>query len=218
MPNHCNNEATIRFPSQDEAESFVALIENPDLTHPICDEFLPMPEALHGTSARNLGPSFDHDGLRLAWVNDPDNEHWTPESYEKARQEWHDQKVEQDAAEAATGHKHWYDWATDDANWGTKWGDYDTTVSHFWAPIVDINYTTAWGPLSPSVWKKVSERFPEAQIVVYYTEPGMAFQGSEAYYDGECVHEESGEYRDYAAQAEWALDEHVASVRNSEKG
>jgi hypothetical protein len=177
LPNHCNNEATILFPSQDEAESFVALIENPDLTHPICDEFMPMPEALHGTSARDLGPSFDHDGRRLAWVNDPDNEHWTPESYEEARQEWHDQKVEQDAAEAATGHKHWYDWATDDANWGTKWGDYDTTVSHLDIWFVGINYTTAWGPLSPSVWKKVSERFPEAQIVVYYTEPGMAFQG-----------------------------------------
>lgn len=67
------------------------------------------------------------------------------------------------------------------------------------------------------MWKKVSERFPEAQIVVYFSEPGMAFQGAEAYYGGECVHEEIGEYRDYLMAAEHAVEEHAHSLTNTKE-
>jgi len=234
MPNHCTNEVSILFPSKAEADEFIALIVRPDLgveddkvaedepegtfTLPrgLCNAFHPMPEILQDTPAHDLGPSFDHNGRRLEWVNDPDNEHWTPESYEEARLEWHAQKEKQDAAVAATGFKDWYDWACDDANWGTKWGDYDTQYSQWDGPktsTVDISYTSAWGPLSTSFWKRVSDRFPEAQIVVYFSEPGMAFQGSESYYGGECVFEESGELRDYAMAAEIAVEQHIEALQ-----
>ena len=66
---------------------------------------------------------------------------------------------DEDVAEEAiaqTGHRDWYDWANDDNNWGTKWGDCDTNL--WWNDeYTKINgyYTTAWGPLSEAFWIKV---------------------------------------------------------------
>lgn len=105
---------------------------------------------------------------------------------------------------AETGFSNWYDWAN--TNWGTKWGDYDLNLDKFNESVTG-HFTTAWGPLSEDFWEDVSTAYPDAQILVTYDEPGMGFEGAEAYFDGQCLYSETQEARDLASIAEYALEE-----------
>ena len=44
------------------------------------------------------------------------------------------------------GHGDWYSWAH--AEWGTKWGDYDTNIITHDEWATSIEYQSAWGPSS----------------------------------------------------------------------
>ena len=117
---------------------------------------------------------------------------------------------DEDVAEEAiaqTGHRDWYDWANDDNNWGTKWGDCDTNL--WWNDeYTKINgyYTTAWGPLSEAFWIKVSETYPKLRISVGFREEGMAFEGAYSFTNGECVYSHSAETSPYLQEAVEAVD------------
>ena len=110
-----------------------------------------------------------------------------------------------------TGHKDWYDWANDDNNWGTKWGDCDTD---FWVSEEKIGgtYQTAWSPLSIPFWEKVSECYPTLRIAIGYREEGMAFEGAYSFYNGECVYDHSADSAPYLAEAR-AMVEEFAKVK-----
>ena len=109
-----------------------------------------------------------------------------------------EEKAEKAIAE--TGHRDWYDWANDDNNWGTKWGDCETDL---WITEEKIAgyYQTAWGPLSIPFWEEVSKRYPTLQIAIGYREEGMAFEGAYSFYNGECVYEHSAETSPYMHEA-----------------
>jgi hypothetical protein len=67
----------------------------------------------------------------------------------------------------------WYDWAM--CNWGSKWGDYDTSLD-FDGDRITGWYSSAWGPCNEGILN-VSKLFPTLNFKVNYHEPGMNFRG-----------------------------------------
>jgi hypothetical protein len=75
------------------------------------------------------------------------------------------------------GADNWYHWALQ--NWGTKWGTFDSIVHNEdieYGTLV-YEYTTAWCPLIPEVWEKVSKEYPDLTFIIDYEETGMDFEG-----------------------------------------
>ena len=201
MPNLCNNQINIKFASQEDASAFLNKVNADDS---IARAFRPMPAILDGTQSPTPTDEFDPNGRFQAFVDDPDNEHWDAEVYAQHKAD-HAQKVRRSAdALAETGFSNWYDWAS--ANWGTKWGDYDLALDKFNESVMG-HFATAWGPICHDFWQYVSRCYPTAQILVTFDEPGMGFEGAEAYFDGECVYSETQESHDLASMAEYALEE-----------
>lgn len=88
------------------------------------------------------------------------------------------------------GHKDWYDWCI--ANWGTKWGDYDTTIeddrfmedySDDDSVIIEMSFDSAWSPPIPA-FAKISQDFSELTFELRYYEGGMGFEGITRLCDG----------------------------------
>jgi hypothetical protein len=77
-------------------------------------------------------------------------------------------------------------------NWGTKWGDCDTTFSNH-GDSLEFFYQTAW---SPANFTKISEMFPRLTFIIRYEEGGMCFVGAEAYRNGERIAEVDGNWPD----------------------
>ena len=80
------------------------------------------------------------------------------------------------------GSDNWYDWCY--KNWGTKWGDYDTSKSELMKSVsnkkesyVHFYYDTAWAPGSDELCNALSIQFPELNFNLYYEEQGMGFAG-----------------------------------------
>lgn len=106
-----------------------------------------------------------------------------------------------------TGHSDWYNWANDDSNWGTKWGDCDTYL--WWddtSKWINGSFTTAWGPISVAFWEKASAKFPKLRIAIGYREEGMAFEGAYSFTNGECTYEHSANTSPYLQEAVEAVN------------
>lgn len=89
------------------------------------------------------------------------------------------------------GHSDWYDWCN--ANWGTKWGDYNT---HFLGSGDDYAawaFTTAWGPGLEFV-ERMAVRYPKLAFVNSYDEEGMGFMGVSVFADGTLLSEGEGDF------------------------
>lgn len=201
MPNLCNNEIQIKFASQEDASTFLNKVNADDS---IARAFRPMPAILDGTQSPTPTDEFDPNGRFQAFVDDPTDEYWDAEVYAQNKAD-HAEKVRRSAdALAETGFSNWYDWAS--TNWGTKWGDYDTDLDKH-SEFVSGQFCTAWGPICADFWEYVSTCYPAAQILVTFDEPGMGFEGAEAYFDGECIYSETQESHDLASMAEYALEE-----------
>ncbi len=203
MPNLCNNQIRITFASQEDASHFLDKVYGSNETG-LARAFRPMPAILDGTQSPTPSDEFDPNGRFRAFVDDPTNEHWDEEVYAQHKAD-HAEKVRRSVdALAETGFSNWYDWAS--TNWGTKWGDYNTDLGKH-NEVVSGHFTTAWGPICADFWEYVSRCYPAAQILVTFDEPGMGFEGAEAYFDGECVFAETQEAHDLANMAEYALEE-----------
>lgn len=94
----------------------------------------------------------------------------------------------------------WYEWSI--TNWGTKWGDYDTTQNFVSvntdknAMVVSYSYDTAWGPAIEGIIK-VSEKFPTLWFINSYQESGMAFYGTAMMHNGRKYADDGGQFPDY---------------------
>jgi hypothetical protein len=63
----------------------------------------------------------------------------------------------------ADGYNHGgYEWCID--NWGTKWGAYDIGIDY-----EEIYFQAAWSTPLP-IWREISKRFPDMQVVVEYAD------------------------------------------------
>ncbi len=88
------------------------------------------------------------------------------------------------------GFTDWYEWQN--ANWGVKWGDYDTELlAHKeGADYAQFLYTTAWGPMAQAI-ASISKQFPTLLFEVVYVEEGCCLLGATAHKAGELVGEAS---------------------------
>lgn len=80
------------------------------------------------------------------------------------------------------GHPTWYEWKI--ANWGTKWGCYDTSE---WNNGV-ITYNTAWSPAT-KFFLNVSKDYPNVSFKHEFADEGGSFLGAETIENGEIVSE-----------------------------
>jgi len=104
------------------------------------------------------------------------------------------QKKIETAMKKKYGSANWYDWCN--ANWGTKWGDYDTELGFHDARGAVFHFNTAWSPANEG-FRKVSKLFPELLLVNVYEEGGMSFVGGDAFAAGEELLTVDGDYPDY---------------------
>ena len=74
--------------------------------------------------------------------------------------------------------------------WGTMQGPNDPEV--FEGPKSNtFLFETMWGPPVNYV-KRISKMFPLLKITLIYDEPVCGFYGTESYFGGECIYEETG--------------------------
>jgi len=135
--------------------------------------FHPMPEGLKGSFS--------------GFTSDP----------EKAKE-----YAEQHASNLAEyGYANWYDWAN--AEWGTKWGDYDGEVTSNDEHSTTAIYLSAWGPAS-ELLAKVSALFPTLLFVTRYVDEGWGFSGVTAHRGGELLEDRGVEIpeQDFSSEDE----------------
>jgi hypothetical protein len=77
----------------------------------------------------------------------------------------------------------WWHWRVN--NWGTKWSVVDVDLVEKKGCIV-YSFDTAWAPPEP-VLTRLSEMFPDANILLSFYEPGCIGRGSVTYKDGEVI-------------------------------
>lgn len=102
---------------------------------------------------------------------------------------------------SANGNSGWYDWCN--ANWGTKWGDYDTDyMEHLETPnLRAYRYTTAWSPMVEAI-KNFAQKFPNLVFINAYEEGGMGFLGAFGIYQ-DSMWDVEGQY----PEVDWEADD-----------
>ena len=172
MPNWCGNQTTVSGPSQD-LDDFFQRIVNPTA-------FSTEVEVEKHSDAPTIAV-FDRllpvpeNGYKKTVVNEgADNERTCSVFAQPAV----------DGDEYIDG----YAWCVN--NWGTKWGDCDTSYELFpeWNNLV-LTYTTAWGPAGAG-WINVSKLFPKLSFLTTYEEEGNGFVGAFSVVDGEVCHDD----------------------------
>lgn len=85
--------------------------------------------------------------------------------------------------------QNWYEWSL--ANYGTKWGDYDTELTYHNDDTGALyRFTTAWTPLVEGV-RQISSQFPTITFTLVYDEPGDELMGGYLIADGKILNEVS---------------------------
>lgn len=188
MPNHCQNYLTVHGPEADikrflEATKVVDE-ETGRVRYAILKNIVPCPQELMDTMAGGYG----------------NDEHGNKKPEQIALE------AKQEANIDKYGHKDWYDWCL--ANWGTKWGDYDTDLTDEEHSVgngnstVSFSFDTAWGP-APEGIAKVSGKFPTLRFLCSYEESGMGFMGAFGASKGEIVEDVEGVYPEVPDGTDW---------------
>lgn len=216
MPNHCQNEITIKGP-KDKIDAFWNnLHKGNENGEPSFANLVPMPEILNDT--RSLLSEKDFQETLVKWkgyLADEDNDIWTQEYYDAQVQELRDNHERSTLAKATTGFASAYEWRISDENWGNKWGDYETYVRreepYEWESEQDYailgTYDTAWSPFSIRFWEIISDRYFGVSFVISYREDGLCFEGSQTFFNGECLFDECVDITTHSATAEHSADE-----------
>ena len=74
----------------------------------------------------------------------------------------------------------WHDWVM--ANWGSKWGDYETEIN-FSPTMISGHFFSAWGPCEEG-FVNLSRMFPDLNFSFLYEEPGMCLSGERVFKNG----------------------------------
>jgi hypothetical protein len=75
----------------------------------------------------------------------------------------------------------WYDWCV--KNWGTKW-DVDGAIDTDTENELVYMFDSAWSP-PINAFIKISKDFPDLSFTLEYEEPGMCFEGTAEFQDGD---------------------------------
>lgn len=204
MPNWCQNVLIISG-STKNLEDFKDKSADGNFS---LQTYHPMPESLEGTTAP-APKSPDLHEKAIEWLNDPDNEIWTQEHYDKqviAKRNEYEQAV---LAKKETGYTCWYDWNL--SNWGTKWdvndkhgpkmeikGHKSSGARQVWnrKKRICLTFDSAWSPPSEGI-RKISGDYPSLTFILRYAEAGMVYAGTEVFSGGACTHHEEGDVDDY---------------------
>jgi hypothetical protein len=202
MPNWCWNNITIEgdygtlsnmdFIMKSEGYEHAG-DDDPEMGQPM--RLVPMPEVLRGTRSPAPTGDYDPEGRLQALVDDPANEHWTPEHYEEDKAEHYALIERAERAEAETGYADWYSWANNE--WGTKWSmevtgyTYDTERE---PEAIYISGNTAWSP-PIELLVKISQKFG-VKVSISYVEEGMDFIGASVIIDG-VAYDSCGSFSDH---------------------
>lgn len=166
----------------EEIDRFISGIKTVDGRIQIMDSYFPCPEELTQTV----------DG----WSSD--------EQEQKTREELYARNIEK------YGYKSWYDWQY--AEWGTKWGDCNTTMGQPYVKmddtkVVDFHYQTAWAPMTNG-FVEISKKFPNLIFHFTHDEEGGFFAGYEVIKNGQAW-EHLYEPAEYPKEIDWDKDEEV---------
>lgn len=101
----------------------------------------------------------------------------------------------------------WFEWRGQ--HWGTKWGDYETTIVSQDGEKVVIDFLSAWTPPFEGL-QHISTLFPTLTFEGSYDEPGFRFLGAYAFRNGEHIgafHIDEDEYpeMDWSAASDPAI-------------
>ena len=102
------------------------------------------------------------------------------------------------------GHGDWYSWAH--AEWGTKWGDYETNIINHDVWGTSIEFQSAWGPSSELVGH-ISALFPDLLFVTTITEESHAFAGFTIHKGGKTLEDVETHIPPYDWEADGEDDE-----------
>jgi hypothetical protein len=81
----------------------------------------------------------------------------------------------------------WWHWRVN--NWGTKWNLSPDDIGFEEKPgSMTYSFDTAWAPPEPVI-QRLSEMFPDANILLSFYEPGCIGRGSITYKGGDVVKE-----------------------------
>ena len=219
MPNHCENDLIITGPVEDIKKFLEASYVKPepgkdgkidevDGARPdgsylsLLHAHYPIPATLKITSGSNTDMAFAalHGSQQQLdyWLKMP----WAPERGLTSRAtiiahlEKTDPKALEEGRLAADneknyGHRDWYSWCN--AEWGTKWGDYDTTLLKSEPKKIKITFQSAWSPPIEGLMK-IAAKWPALKFSLRYYEQGMAFKGHLVLKGDEVLKQEQGSY------------------------
>lgn len=80
--------------------------------------------------------------------------------------------------------ENWYEWSI--ANYGTKWGDYDTELVFHNDTAASYRFSTAWSPLAEGI-RQISSQFPTITFTLVFDEPGDELMGGYLIADGKIL-------------------------------
>jgi len=183
MPNWCYNTMTVKGDPSELAE-FKAAITTCELSE--SSEFsltalIPMPEALHGSTSPAPESPEPHEN----WANLLANGEITQEWYDELCADRIKQYETGQRLMAECGYPSWYEWQ--DANWGIKWGDCDSTIEADHSDVFIGSYDTPWSPFRESFFETISARFPNLKFTIGFREEGMGFVGAYSFANGETL-------------------------------
>lgn len=214
MPNHVFTKLTITGPTT-HIKQFIKDADGGEANRLDCNKILPMPDELRKTSSPNKVMS--QAEIDQIWA---DFNKLSPEDQKKfggkpfglgITQELHDTLV------AKHGFDNWYDWSI--ANYGTKWGIYDTAEWEVGTKQASLFYCTAWSP-ADKFFINASVKYPKLLFITEFADEGGGFVGRETYENGELVDTESFEWNDedgYAIRETLGLTDDFEDDDNTEQ-
>lgn len=190
MPNHVFTKLTIIGPTSN-IKQFIKNVDGGPANRLDCDKIWPMPDELRKTS--NPNKVMSQAEIDQIWA---DFNKLSPENQKKfggkpfglgITQELHDELV------AKYGFDNWYDWSL--ANYGTKWGIYDTGDWEVGQKQASLFYNTAWSP-ADKFFINMSVKYPKLRFITEFADEGGGFVGYESYQNGEIIDTESYNWND----------------------
>jgi len=195
MPNHCESDLRITGPRPRLEEFLNGCRTIDDKGEPrldMCAGHHPMPASFVGVEASSSteqawAAKFGDQRSLDYWLNMP----WAPECGIKDRNSLlvYAIGIDKTAADQAEKRHHniktygcptWYEWCIQ--NYGTKWGDYETTQEWDGDTLV-LHFRTAWSPPLVAM-KHISAKWTDLTFEIAYFEQGAGFQGSATYAGG----------------------------------
>jgi hypothetical protein len=198
MPNHCENQFTVRG-SKNDVINFIVSCVNPKHGEEPLSENQIKQAIIQGAFNDDSKYVFENFCLFRKLKPMPEELRDTTSPREK-----NEELIKK------YGSDNWYDWAI--KYWGTKWGCYDVSFDPIYKTDsgeyeMQINYSTAWSPGDDFLMEYLAvEDYKKLTFHLYYQEPGMGFHGFFFIKDGEVVEKGCETYNEFPTSMSDALE------------